>query len=165
MATGHIEDLRLQLLEKKREMDTLMSQLEYSHNLLSHNETESDKLAKLLAVKLASATAENREAEHRALESAESYVRDVTLQAQESNYMLWSTLAREQAKRRENHDRIELMKGPVRVYCRIRPLTSLERSKGLAPIVRCLPSGVLELNLPQPRDRAKAKVCCVPIAA
>ena len=35
-------------------------------------------------------------------------------------------------------------------YCRIRPLTSSERARGMAPIARCLPSGVVELNIVTP---------------
>lgn len=54
-------------------------------------------------------------AEARAMETAEAYAKSVRQAAQESNYMLWTSLTREQAKRRENHDRLEMMKGPVRV--------------------------------------------------
>ena len=83
--------------------------------LSQDNEGDGDKLSKLLAVKLAAATANAASAETKALQSAEAYAKEVRQHAQESNYMLWTTLTREQAKRRENHDRIEMMKGPVRV--------------------------------------------------
>ena len=59
----------------------------------------------------------------------------------ESNSRLWTSLAREQALRRQQHDRLLMMGGPLRVHCRIRPLTALERSKGLTPCCRAVDDG------------------------
>ena len=73
-------------------------------------------------------------------------VRKLAEHATESNYTLWSTLAREQAVRRDQHDRLLMQDGPVRVHCRIRPLNSSERSRGMTPSCRLVNGNMVEVR-------------------
>ena len=111
-----------------------------------HNEDSRDKVARVLASKLAAATSAQVSAEIRAIQTVDYKVRKIAEKASESNYTLWSTLAREQAMRREQHDRLLLQDGPVRVHCRIRPLTSSERAKGMTPSCRLVGGNMVEVR-------------------
>jgi hypothetical protein len=151
-------------------------------------------VSKVLAGKLVAATSAQVSAEVRAIHSVDHKLRKLAQTAQESAYTLWSTLSREQALRREQHDQLLLQNGPIRVYascpfrrgpvddacpvprahfisdpvclcvlsvwsggsrlrcrqCRIRPLTSTERSRGMAPAVRPVEGNMVEVRLRGP---------------
>ena len=112
----------------------------------SRRTSDAERTAHDLTLRLADSYTHAAQADTRAKQAADARVRHVVMHAQESNFTLWAALSREQELRREGHDRLEMMRGPVRVHARIRPLTSAERSRGFVPIVRCLPSGIVELR-------------------
>ena len=43
----------------------------------------------------------------------------------------------ESAQRRALHNQLVDVKGAIRVFCRVRPLSARERQAGLAPAVQC----------------------------
>ena len=77
---------------------------------------DSEALTRTLAAKLADANVDKASAELRARQEVRAEVDRLVMHAQESNYRLWASLTREQALRREEHEKLESTKGPVRMY-------------------------------------------------
>ena len=65
-----------------------------------------------------------------------------------------TTLAEEAFRRREAHNKLQRMRGNIRVFCRVRPLLPHERAAGETVAVRC--KGTSELTLTTTRRSAMA---------
>lgn len=69
------------------------------------------------------------------------------IEMHELNEELWAKFQAESVQRKELHNRIEDMKGKIRVYCRVRPMNQNETKMGCIDAVTMVDQFTLKIRV------------------